>query len=105
VIYIIETGDICDVIDFTDHSLDIEQWLSSPYPFNAACTIIPDAYLRLDSKVRTKLSTVLCAAIAKAKDDTNIILLAPKASIIDKRVRDMATVIKPTRAAGEGSTQ
>lgn len=97
-IYIIETGSICDIINHSDENF--EQWLNSPYPFNAGCTVIPDAYLHMDSRKRTKESTLLCSRIAKAKDESNIILLAPNAGHIDKRVRDIATVIGPARAGG-----
>ena len=69
-----------------------EEWVKGGCSMNA-CTVIPDAHMYLDCRnSMSKLNTAVVRAILEASND--VILIVPDETMIDKRVRYKATILK-----------
>ena len=88
---IIEVGDgITDTV-INENGLD---FVESEHLFNAKNTIIPDAYLYADSRSsNSKHNKLFAYQVFKAiNEGMNIILIAPNKKMLDKRLRNEATI-------------
>lgn len=94
-IIILETGAIADVVRSDDlKRLAVEDSKESRYL--AETTIIPDAYLAMDSRqTQSKMNMLVTYYLYKQLRDENInlILLTPEAKLIDRRIRNKAVII------------
>lgn len=100
-IFILATGALSDTLQQTRE--EREKWVEDGCPMNA-CTVIPDAYLLLDPRASmSKLVKLAAYGVSRAEND--VILIVPDEGMIDKRVRNKATILKlkpyetPTLAA------
>ncbi len=99
-LYIIGMGSDCyDVV--SESGGDMLKRLEAPHPFDTE-TVIPEAFIYLNNRMnQTKLNRLMCYGLWKASGLSNILLIAPNSSIIDKRVRNLATIFDlPPRAGG-----
>ena len=90
---ILATGTyITDVI--TKEGQEHKDWLMSPYPFNAQCTIIPDAefYVNCRQSQSKQNRLFVYKAIQALKSGTDLILIAPSKDSQDIRLRENAIV-------------
>jgi len=89
-ILILAMGSTVDVLHQTHE--ERKKWAADGCPMSA-CTIVPDAYLLLDSRASmSKLNKTAAKSILEAKND--VVLIVPDEGMIDKRVRDKATILK-----------
>ncbi len=89
-ILILATGATTDVLHQTHE--EREKWVKDGCPMST-CTVIPDAYLILDSRASmSKFNALAAKSILEAEYD--VILIVPDEGMIDKRVRDKATILK-----------
>ncbi len=89
-ILILATGSITDILHQTHE--EREKWIVDGCPMST-CTVIPDAHFYLDSRNSTsRLNRSATKSILEAKND--VILIVPDEGMIDKRVRNKATVLK-----------
>jgi len=89
-ILILATGSITDTLHQTHE--EREKWIEDGCPMST-CTVIPDAYFYLDSRnSMSKLNGLTTRGILEAKND--VILIVPDEDMIDKRVRNKATILK-----------
>ena len=72
---------------------DMLKRLFAPHPFNAA-TVIPEALISLNCRQRqSKLNSLMCHAIFQSYGKSNILLIVPNSSMVDKRVRNQAVIV------------
>jgi len=89
-ILILATGAITDTLCQAHE--EREKWVKDGCPMNAS-TIIPDAYFLLDSRnSMSKLNALAAKCILEAEND--VILVVPDETMIDKRVRRKAVILK-----------
>ena len=85
---ILATGHLTDVLDS-----DKKEMILKNGRLNGACTVILDAYLWADSRTSSsKQNTLFCHMVSEAEGD--VILIAPDADKIDKRLRDVAVILR-----------
>lgn len=99
---ILETGS--RVTDFVSKDgEERQQWLNSKHPFNAGCTVIPDAWIYADRRATmSKQNQLFAYQVSQGlKEGCDIVLIAPSKDWLDKRLRSRAIVFGlPNREGG-----
>ena len=99
---ILETGS--GITDFINKDGEERQrWLTSEHPFNAGCTVVPDAWIYADNRVTmSKQNKLFTYQVSQGlKDGCDIILIAPSKDMLDRRLRKHAIVFGlPVREGG-----
>lgn len=90
---ILETGS--RMTDFINKDGEERQrWLTSEHPFNAGCTVVPDAWIYADCRASASKQNALFTYQVNQglKDGCDVILIVPSKDMLDKRLRSRAIV-------------